>query len=102
MAIEIEFNETSKEVKVIVTDKFDLSLHKAFGEVIQAAKQRGGCKYVIDMAGVDYMDSSALGMLLLLRDSVGRESANIDIVHCQSGVKDIFAIANFSKLFNIS
>jgi len=102
MAVNIEYNETSKEVRVVVTDKFDLSLHKAFGEVINSAKTRGSCKYIIDMGGVNYMDSSALGMLLLLRDSVGRDSSNIDIVKCQASVKDIFSIANFSKLFNIS
>lgn len=102
MSLSADYNETSRVVRVTISDQFDLSLHQEFGNIIKAAKERGDCRYIIDMGAVKYMDSSALGMLLLLRDSVGRDKSNIEIIRCQSSVKDIFSIANFSKLFNIS
>ena len=45
------------------------------------------------------MDSSALGMLLLLREHAGGDRASIKIVHCQPEVKKILTIANFHPLF---
>ena len=48
-----------------------------------------------------YLDSSALGMLLLLRDHAGGDTANIKIVNCNPDVKKILTISNFEQLFSI-
>ena len=53
------------------------------------------------MTAASYLDSSALGMLLLLRDYAGGDSASITIVHCNDDIKKIFAISNFEQLFDI-
>ena len=54
------------------------------------------------MSGTEYIDSSALGMLLLLREHAGNESSNITIEGCNDDIKKIFSISNFEKLFTIS
>ena len=53
------------------------------------------------MTDADYMDSSALGMLLLLREHAGGDNAKIEVVGCKPEIKKILAIANFQKLFDI-
>ena len=53
------------------------------------------------MAEVEYVDSSALGMLLMLRERAGGEKADINIVNLNSDLKKIFSTANFHKLFSI-
>ena len=58
-------------------------------------------RYVVDMSFTTYLDSSALGMLLLLRDHAGGDHANIRIVHCNEDVKKILSISNFGQLFDI-
>ena len=52
------------------------------------------------MRDVSYLDSSALGMLLLLKDHA-KENVKISIVHCSDEVKKIFEISNFKQLFDI-
>ncbi|NIP95346.1 MAG: STAS domain-containing protein, partial [Akkermansiaceae bacterium] len=61
----------------------------------------GKTRVVIDMAEVEYMDSAALGMLLLLRECHGGEEARIRIINCKEGPKKILAISNFHRLFDI-
>jgi anti-anti-sigma factor len=56
----------------------------------------------VDLSGTDYLDSSALGMLLLLREHAGGEGSKIDIVNSSPDVKKILDVANFGKLFEIS
>ena len=58
-------------------------------------------KYTVDLAGTDYLDSSALGMLLLLREHAGGEGAAIQIINASPDVKKILDVANFGKLFDI-
>jgi anti-anti-sigma factor len=83
-----------------VEGHFGFPLYRQFRE----AAARGGSskRYVIDLRAANYMDSSALGMLLLLRDQVGGKEARIEITQCQPDVRKIFAIANFDRMFRIS
>jgi anti-anti-sigma factor len=53
------------------------------------------------MSEATYLDSSALGMLLLLRDHAGGDNADIRIRHCNEDVKKILTISNFGQLFRI-
>ena len=54
------------------------------------------------MKDTTYMDSSALGMLLLLRDHAGGDTAEVQVVNSNSDVRKILGISNFDKLFDIS
>jgi anti-anti-sigma factor len=58
-------------------------------------------KYHIDLADSDYLDSSALGMLLALRDHAGGDSADITIVNAIPDVKKILVITKLDELFKI-
>jgi anti-anti-sigma factor len=55
----------------------------------------------VDLSDTTYLDSSALGMLLLLRDYAGGDSARIVIENCNNDVRRILSISNFEQLFNI-
>ncbi|MCY1442851.1 STAS-domain containing protein [compost metagenome] len=59
-------------------------------------------RYVVDLKGATYLDSSALGMLLLLRDHAGGDQAQISLIHCNADVRKILSISNFQQLFDIS
>jgi anti-anti-sigma factor len=63
--------------------------------------QPNGVRFVVDLAKASYMDSSALGMLLLLKEHVGN-NGQIEIVNTATDVRNVLTIANFDKLFSIS
>jgi len=56
---------------------------------------------VVDMAGVEYMDSSALGMLLLLREHVGEDRADVRLINGNSEIRNILQVSNFAELFKM-
>ena len=47
------------------------------------------------------MDSSALGMLLILRERAGGDAAKISIKNRNPEIKKILEISNFEKVFKI-
>jgi len=55
----------------------------------------------IDMKAVDYLDSSALGMLLLLKERVEAANKSLALANCRGTVKQVLDVANFHKLFTI-
>ena len=98
MAISSVSNGNKHIIKI--DGRFDFSLQSEFRQAYEPAA--ASSHFVIDFGGAEYIDSSALGMLLLLRDHAGGDSANIEIIHCRNEIKNILEISNFQKLFKIS
>ncbi|MGR8929044.1 MAG: STAS domain-containing protein [Gammaproteobacteria bacterium] len=94
--------KTEEEVlKIRVTGRFDFSLHKEFRDAANQVTPKTK-SIEVNLAAVDYLDSSALGMLLLLRDKVQGAQSNVQIKGANKDVKKILEIANFDKLFTLS
>ncbi len=99
MAVSQSLNGT--ELVIQITGKFDFSAHQEFRNSYESLSPKPE-SYVIDMRDTTYLDSSALGMLLLLRDYAGGENSKIKLVNCASEAKKILSISNFEQLFEIS
>lgn len=100
MSIKAELSADNKELTIRVDGRFDFSCHQDFRNAYQDGRIRPE-RYVVDMKGAVYLDSSALGMLLLLRDYAGGDDARIRITHCNDDVRKILSISNFQRLFTI-
>ncbi|MDD0974573.1 STAS domain-containing protein [Pseudomonas fontis] len=101
MAVEIALSQDGQDLTIKVKGRFDFGKHQEFRD----AYERQGRTFksvVVDLKDATYLDSSALGMLLLLRDHAGGDSADVRVLNTSSDVRKILAISNFDKLFNIS
>ncbi|MBF0310236.1 MAG: STAS domain-containing protein [Magnetococcales bacterium] len=92
------------ETQISIKGRFNFEMHSQFrtayqGNLSSEAKKKR--KFTIDLAGTEYIDSSALGMLLLLREEAGANEANIEIVNARPEIRKILETANFQRLFKI-
>ncbi|WP_028294680.1 STAS domain-containing protein [Oceanobacter kriegii] len=101
MSVESMVSGDGQELTIQVSGRFDFSAHQAFRDAYETPASSGVRKFVVDLSGTSYLDSSALGMLLLLRDHAGGDTAEVSIVNCNQDVKKILAISNFEQLFAI-
>ncbi|MEJ2044284.1 MAG: STAS domain-containing protein [Reinekea sp.] len=92
---------TGNSITIKVSGRFDFSSHQEFRQIYESVPAEV-TKYSVDMSEATYLDSSALGMLLLMRDHAGGDTAQIEIVNCNEDVKKILTISNFGQLFTIS
>lgn len=99
MAISGNVSDGGSTVVIKISGRFDFNAHHDFRNVYR--NEKSDAEYTIDMSGTEYIDSSALGMLLLLREHAGNNGAKIIITGCNDDIKKIFAISNFEKLFTI-
>lgn len=82
--------------------RFDFSTHREFREAIKEAVADPAVKeVVIDLLKAEYIDSSALGMLLLSRENCANAGKGIRIANPRGTVKEVLHIASFEKLFTI-
>ncbi|NVJ49508.1 MAG: STAS domain-containing protein [Gammaproteobacteria bacterium] len=92
--------KSGDELVIKVSGKFDFSCHQDFRATYEDLPEKPG-QYKIDLSETSYLDSSALGMLLLLRDFAGGESSQVKIVNANTEIKKILSISNFEQLFTI-
>lgn len=82
--------------------RFDFSVHRDFREAVKTAVATPGVGEIeIDLSAVSYMDSSALGMLLLSRENAAAERKTVVLVRPAENVRQVLEVANFHKLFTI-
>ena len=92
----------SNQARLHLQGRFDFGSHARFKEACDHALETSGVdELVLDMDKVEYLDSSALGMLLLLRDRVTQAKKAVAIENCHGIVREVLGIANFQKLFAI-
>lgn len=90
------------QAKLFLNGRFDYSCHRELRKAFDdACTPEGTREVVIDMQGVDYMDSSALGMLSLLRDCCRASNQKLSLANCRAQVMQILKVTNFDKLFTV-
>jgi anti-anti-sigma factor len=100
-AIATETSPDGKTLTIRVTGSFTYDLHREFREAYE--RHPGlGTSFVVDLAGTDYLDSSGLGMLLVLREHAGGEAARVNLANPSAEVRRVLTIAHFERLFGVS
>jgi anti-anti-sigma factor len=79
---------------------FDMDVHVAFRKAYRQALAEGENQtLLLDLSRVDYIDSSALGMLILLKSEADKQGTIVSITGCQPYVLRVLKAANFHTLF---
>ncbi|TJZ71684.1 STAS domain-containing protein [Chitiniphilus eburneus] len=91
---------TPPVARIAIQGHFTFEGHRQFKEATAAALAAPQIETVeIDFAEVGYLDSAALGMLLLLNERA--EGHRIVLRHATGTVRSVLDIANFGKIFEI-
>ncbi len=100
--MEIRSSIDNAQARITLGGRFDFSSHREFRDVTEQLLARGSISVIeIDLGAVSYLDSSALGMLLMLRDKARSANCEIRLAHCSAPVRQVLDVANFQKLFTI-
>ena len=97
----MQTNVSIKDGKVVIglQGRFDFNAHREFREAVDQAVKEASNAILVDLGSVDYLDSSALGMLLMLRDKAKGAGKEVALANARGSVKQVIDIANFGKLF---
>lgn len=93
-------SESGNTVTIHISGRFDFATHQDFLRAYKAFP-KGEKSFVVDLSGADYMDSSAMGMLLQLREHA-EKGTPLSLTNGSDGIKEILRIANFDKLFDVA
>ena len=90
----------NKKMIIQIPNPFNYKSRKAF--LPQILRQSPDSELILDFSGVDMLDSSALGMLLMAREKAKGAGNKVSLVNCNDRIKKILEVAQFNMLFKIT
>jgi len=96
MGLMVKQSEGGDELIIKIDGRFDFHIHAEFRD--SYSKLPPSTKFVIDLEDTSFMDSSAMGMLLLLREYVGGDTKKIRLINTPVDIRKALAISNLDKL----
>lgn len=97
-------NVTNRDgvARISMSGRFDFQVHREFKDAYTTQLANAAVREIeIEMSKVDYLDSSALGMLILLNERAKESKKSITLLTPSAVVAQVLEVANFSKIFNI-
>lgn len=101
--LDISVQLVAGQTTVAMAGRFTFGAHAAFRTVLDEVVERidAGGRLVFDLSAVAFVDSSALGMLLLAREGARRRSGGIVLRGAVGQVQRMLAVSRFDTLFSI-
>ena len=100
MPVHHKFDPSEKSLLITISGDFNFDVNASFRETYRNISPAGISKVSVNLKDAAYMDSSALGMLLLLAEHF--ENIQISLDQCPDYIQSVLQIANFDQKFSIT
>ncbi|MDR3425036.1 MAG: STAS domain-containing protein [Alphaproteobacteria bacterium] len=99
--MEIVEQQQQGKLDVMLSGLFTFNDHPDFRRILQKIEDQDVEQIVFHMDKVEFVDSAALGMLLLALDAVEKNQKRLLIQGATGQVKKMFDLARFHTLFSL-
>ena len=81
--------------------EIDLSTAAVFKETVYEVIESGNIEVVIDLTGLEFMDSTGLGVLVAALKKTSTEGGRIKLICDKRSILKVFTITGLDKVFTI-
>ena len=97
----VEISRCEATVTVTVAGRLDTMTAPELQGALAGATD-GAAKLVFDFAGLQYISSAGLRVLLAMNKQMMSGGGELAVVHANQAVKDVFEMTGFSDIFSVS
>lgn len=100
MPLNSQLSSDGKQVRIEISGRFDISLQREFRNAYRT--HHGIEMFIVNLTRTEYIDSSALGMLLVLKEHASESKGKVTIERPSEVVKKTLLVAMFNEKFTIT
>jgi anti-sigma B factor antagonist len=102
MDFEISVDERAEDYSMIsVRGEVDLHTAPKVQSAIERAAENGVHAVVVDMSGIEFMDSTALSTFMRAKDSLDKRGVSLRLTTPSRAVERIFDVTGFRDYFEV-
>lgn len=99
--MEYNIKDQGAEIEVSLKGRFTFSDHSSFRKVQDEIFKAGRTRCVFEMSQLEFIDSAALGMMLLTRDISSKKGVEIILKGAKDQVQRVMSISRFHLVFKV-
>ena len=100
MAMHIQV--TDHLARITMTGRFDFEVHRDFKNAYMTLLDKPAVREIeIEMSKVNYLDSAAMGMLMLLHERAKDAHKPVALLNASKEASQVMEVANFSKILTL-
>lgn len=97
--MDISMKSGEDRTVVSLCGRFVFECHRDFRAVVDRSLEAAPVEVDLDLGGVDYVDSAALGMLLVLGAKARKAHKTVTLCNSQGYVRDLLQLAHIDAEF---
>ena len=101
-AMGYRINAGAGVTEIALSGRMTFADHDTFRHVISAFDGPSGHEMVFDLSGLEFVDSSGLGMFLIARDVAERKRLSFKLKNVQGDVRRLMSLAKFERVIQIA
>ena len=97
-----EVKDNGETLFIKIDGVFSFELNRQFSDTYRSAPESVE-RFVIDFSQVEYVDSSALGILLVMKKTGEEHGVNeFSLINCRQNIADVMLVCHFDDIFNLT
>lgn len=101
MSVPFDVQRNGSEATVVIRGSLDINTAPALGDEIDRLVGTKPTKVVVDLAGLDLIDSSGVAALVKLYKAVRGAGGHVNITNARDQPLAIFKLLRMDKVFNL-
>ena len=101
MELGLETSERNSWAVLAVTGEVDVATVPRLREQLHSLVAQGKHHIVVDLEGVDFLDSTGLGVLVGALKRVRTHDGDLALVCTQSRIRKVFEVTGLTKVFSL-
>jgi len=97
----MRFEMKDDDATVALSGDLTFTDHVAFREIADRLARSSARTITIDVAGLNFIDSAGLGMLLIAREEAGKTNRALVLRGAKGQVNRMFGLTKFDTLFTV-
>lgn len=99
--MQTQFDISDQAATIHLHGRLTFAENSAFRKVVETLEQAGRDQVVFDLAQLDYIDSSGMGMLLVARDMAAARGGAVTLANADGQVARMLRLAKFNDFFTL-
>ena len=99
--MEIAVMQADNNTTIALKGRFDFQAHQEFRRTVDGLLRSGKAMLTVDLSQVNFIDSSALGLLLLARENCEKAGGGVILNQPKDYVDKVLKLCHFDQLFQV-
>ncbi len=96
-----QVRRSPETIEVLLSGRLEFTDHDSLPDIVELLDDPGLRRFILNMEGLDFIDSAGLGMLLILQEEAEQRNVKMIVRNARDDVRRSFDLARIGEIVTI-